>query len=177
MVKETSKKVFKQKNLKFEKKFFLTFLSPKGVAHGYPLARPPKQNLKIASVRPPKMSKDTSMQNFKPLGLVDVSGDILGSTFWLRSFNYEDSCILFFNAIPKNHLLMIWFDFFLESIWFISILSIFDCVAHFFPLLLFNAISQTKSPLCVCLCLLGKSQWMQMSIGTMKLNWLIVGHL
>ena len=92
MVKETSKKVFKQKNLKFEKKFFLTFLSPKGVAHGYPLARPPKRNLKIASVRPPKMSKDTSMQNFKPLGLVDVSGDILGSTFWLRIFNYEDPC-------------------------------------------------------------------------------------
>ena len=92
MVKETSKKVFKQKNSKFEKKNFLTFLSPKGVAQGYPLARPPKRNLKIASVRPPKMSKDTSMQNFKPLGLVDVSGDILGSTFWLRSFNYEDSC-------------------------------------------------------------------------------------
>ena len=93
MVKETSMKVFKQKNSKFEKKIFLTFLSPKGVAQGYPLARPPKRNLKIASVRPPKMSKDTSMQNFKPLGLVDVSGDILGSTFWLRSFNYEDSCI------------------------------------------------------------------------------------
>ena len=92
MVKETSKKVFKQKKSKFEKKFFLTFLSPKGVAQGYPLARPPKRNLKIASVRPPKMSKDTSMQNFKPLGLVDVSGDILGFTFWLRSFNYEDSC-------------------------------------------------------------------------------------
>ena len=92
MVEETSKKVFKQKNSKFEKKNFLTFLSPQGVAQGYPLARPPARNLKIASVRPPNMSKDTFMQNFKPLGLVDVSGDILGFTFWLRSFNYEDSC-------------------------------------------------------------------------------------
>ena len=105
MVKETSMKVFKQKNSKFEKKIFLTFLSPKGVAQGYPLARPPKRNLKIASVRPPKMSKDTSMQNFKPLGLVDVSGDILGSTFWLRSFNYEDSCKLFYQFKGKRTVL------------------------------------------------------------------------
>ena len=92
MVEETSKNLFKQKKSKFEKKNFLTFLSPQGVAQGYPLARPPEQNSKIASVRPPIMSKDTSMQNFRSLGLVDVSGDTLGSTFWLRIFNYEDSC-------------------------------------------------------------------------------------
>ena len=49
------------------------------------------------------MSKDTFMQNFKPLGLVDVSGDILGFTFWLRSFNYEDSCKINLKSMVQFH--------------------------------------------------------------------------